>query len=100
MGKSSSVNSLMGKEVAPVGDWLPTTMGVTSYDSDAFGIKFTVIDTPGLCDDLEEEGKDYKYLKRIRAFAFTRYTRINRQESIAGLLEVEHSNGSFALPNF
>ena len=66
VGKSSSVNSLMGKEVAPVGDWEPTTMSVKSYDNEAFGIKFTVIDTPGLCDDLEEKEKDYTYLKRMQ----------------------------------
>lgn len=67
VGKSSTVNSLMGKEIAPVGDYEPTTMEVKNYDSDINGIKCTVIDTPGLCDDLEEEENDYKYLELIRS---------------------------------
>jgi GTP-binding protein EngB required for normal cell division len=67
VGKSSSVNSLMDKEVAAVGDYVPTTMTIESFDNETFGIKFTVVDTPGLCDDLEEEGKDEIYLERIRA---------------------------------
>ncbi|QFS45117.1 GTPase [Nostoc sphaeroides] len=67
VGKSSTVNSLMGKEIASVGDYEPTTMEVKNYDSDINGIKCTVIDTPGLCDDLEEEGNDYKYLELIRS---------------------------------
>lgn len=66
VGKSSTVNSLMGKTVAHVGDYEPTTMEVRNYDSEIAGVKFTVIDTPGLCDDLEEKGNDYDYLERIR----------------------------------
>jgi GTPase SAR1 family protein len=66
VGKSSTVNSLMGKTVAPVGDYEPTTMEVRNYESQIAGVKFTVIDTPGLCDDLEEKGNDYHYLERIR----------------------------------
>ena len=66
VGKSSTINTLMAKEVAKVGDWVPTTLMVESYDSDALGIKFTVIDTPGLCDELEEVGNDERYLELIR----------------------------------
>ena len=66
VGKSSTVNSLMGKAVAPIGDYEPTTMEVKSYENEIGGVTFTVIDTPGLCDDLEEKGNDYEYLERIR----------------------------------
>lgn len=66
VGKSSTINSLIGKEVAPVGDYEATTMSVETYDSDVDGIKFTVIDTPGLCDDLEEVDNDDKYLGMIK----------------------------------
>src|SRR5579864_8655815 len=58
VGKSSSVNSLMGETVAPIGDWEPKTMTVEKYEHEISGIKFTLIDTPGLCDDLEEKGND------------------------------------------
>lgn len=56
----------MGKTVAPAGDYEPTTMEAKNYESEIAGVKFTVIDTPGLCDDLEENGNDYQYLERIR----------------------------------
>jgi len=36
VGKSSTVNSLMGKEIASVGDYEPTTMEVKNYDSEIF----------------------------------------------------------------
>ena len=33
VGKPITVNSLMGKEVAKVGDYEPTTMGIEEYNS-------------------------------------------------------------------
>lgn len=66
VGKSSTVNSLMGKQVAPVDEYEPCTMGITHYENEISGIRFTIIDTPGLCDALEEEGNDAKYLELIR----------------------------------
>ncbi|MEL6930940.1 MAG: GTPase [Cyanobacteria bacterium J06600_6] len=62
VGKSSTVNSLMGKEIAKVGDFEATTKIVQEYTSEMNGVKFNVVDTPGLCDDLEEEGNDSEYL--------------------------------------
>jgi GTPase SAR1 family protein len=67
VGKSSTVNSMMDKEVARVGDYEPTTISIELFDNEAFGIKFTIIDTPGLADDLEEKGNDTDYLEIIRA---------------------------------
>ena len=67
VGKSSTVNSLMGKTVAVVGDYEPCTMDVKKYEHELNGINFTIIDTPGLCDDLEEVGNDYEYLERMRS---------------------------------
>ncbi|HEX4953737.1 MAG TPA: GTPase [Thermoanaerobaculia bacterium] len=65
VGKSSTVNTLMGVQVAPVGDYEPTTFAIEAYESQAYGIHFRIIDTPGLCDDLEEAGNDEAYLNRI-----------------------------------
>jgi energy-coupling factor transporter ATP-binding protein EcfA2 len=65
VGKSSTVNSLMGVPVAPVGDYEPQTFAVEAYEAQAYGIRFRVVDTPGLCDDLEESGNDGEYLRRI-----------------------------------
>jgi len=67
VGKSSTVNSLMGKTIAVVGDYEPCTMDITKYENELNGINFTIIDTPGLCDDLEEFGNDYEYLERMRS---------------------------------
>jgi GTPase SAR1 family protein len=67
VGKSSTVNSLMGKKIAQVGDYEATTMGVEAYDSEINGVNFTVFDTPGLCDDFEEEGNDEKYLELMQS---------------------------------
>ncbi len=66
VGKSSTINSLLGKKIAQVGDYEPTTMGVEVYDGKINGIPFSLIDTPGLCDDLEEVGNNEKYLEQLR----------------------------------
>lgn len=65
VGKSSTVNSLMGQQIAPVGKYDPTTMQVESFEGEINGIKFTIVDTPGLCDDLPEKENDQKYIDLI-----------------------------------
>lgn len=67
VGKSSTINSLMGQEVAPVGDYEATTKAIDRYTTDLHGIECNVIDTPGLCDDVAEKGNDYDYLEMIRS---------------------------------
>jgi GTP-binding protein EngB required for normal cell division len=67
VGKSSTVNSLLGKTVARVSDDVPTTMRVELYPAQFNGIQFVVADTPGLCDDLPEAGKDDEYLALMRS---------------------------------
>jgi GTP-binding protein EngB required for normal cell division len=66
VGKSSTVNSLMGQEIAPVGKYDATTMEVQDYEKEINGIKCTIIDTPGLCDDIPEKGNDQKYIEFIQ----------------------------------
>ena len=90
VGKSSTINSLLGKVIAQVGDWEPTTMNVDFHEGFINEIKVTVIDTPGLCDDLEEEGNDERYLSLVKSrikrvdcvFFITRLdeTRVSRDE--------------------
>ena len=67
VGKSSIINSLSDKQVSPVGDYEPTTMLITSFEVEAFNNKFTIIDTPGLCNDLEEKNNDKMYIELINA---------------------------------
>ena len=42
VGKSSTVNSLMGKEIAKVGDYEVTTMAIKEYDTEINQIPFKV----------------------------------------------------------
>lgn len=66
VGKSSTVNSLLGRQVAKVGKFEPTTMAVETYNHEINGINVTIVDTPGLCDDLEESN-DQEYLNMMRS---------------------------------
>ena len=66
VGKSSTINTLLGREIAPVGDYEPETAEVVPYEARIEGIACTVIDTPGLCDELPEKGNDDRYLNEIR----------------------------------
>src|ERR1051325_3566572 len=52
VGKSSTINYLLGQNVAPVGDFEPETITVSRYEARIHEIACTVFDTPGLCDDL------------------------------------------------
>ena len=65
VGKSSTLNSLLGAEVAPVNDFDPCTTDVNIHETDLHGVTVRVIDTPGLCDT-EESGNDSKYIELMR----------------------------------
>lgn len=69
VGKSSTINSLLGADVAPTGKYQPTTLDISVYDHTHEGLAFNIVDTPGLCDDLPEAGKDADYLTKIAAVA-------------------------------
>lgn len=66
VGKSSTINSLLGKHIAKVGKFKPTTFKVITRNIEIFGIKCKIVDTPGLCDDLQEKGNDLEYIKKIQ----------------------------------
>lgn len=66
VGKSSTINSLLGKYIAKVGKFKPTTFKVITRHTQIFGVKCKIVDTPGLCDDLQDKGNDLEYIKRIQ----------------------------------
>ncbi|MEH2096557.1 GTPase [Nostoc sp.] len=66
VGKSSTVNSLLSKEIANVGKYDATTMQVQEYEHEMNGIKCLIIDTPGLCDDIPEKANNQKYIELIQ----------------------------------
>lgn len=62
VGKSSTINKLLGENVAEVGRYRATTMGVDFYDHEIQGIPYRLIDSPGLSDT---SGNSKEYLKQI-----------------------------------
>lgn len=65
VGKSSTINSLMGVRIAEVGDSEPTTFSVEPYSLTKNGVSFTIWDTPGLCDALDN-ANDQTYINQIK----------------------------------
>jgi GTPase SAR1 family protein len=65
MGKSSTLNSLMGAEIAPVSDFDPCTTNVDIQETNLHGAIVRVIDTPGLCD-MEGADNDARYIELMR----------------------------------
>ena len=53
----------MGRDEAKVGKFRPTTMGVRAYEAEVEGIKYLVIDTPGLFD---KSGDSKQYMNMIK----------------------------------
>ena len=66
VGKSSTINGLVGSDIAKVGEWQVTTFEVARYPVVRNGIKMCFFDTKGLCDDLPEPFDDQLYTARIR----------------------------------
>nr|WP_275974102.1 GTPase [Argonema galeatum] len=66
VGKSSTINSLFNKTIAETNRYRPTTKEVIFYDHGINGVNFTLVDTPGLCDDLPSKGNDRRYIAEIK----------------------------------
>jgi predicted GTPase len=65
VGKSATVNSLLGCDVAETEPFTAGPTTVRRYHHEKDGISFEIIDTPGLCDGLPEEGRDEMYLRQM-----------------------------------
>jgi predicted GTPase len=65
VGKSSTINTLMGQVVAKVGHYEACTSAVRIYESAVNGLHFRLVDTPGLCETERVEQDEY-YLQLIR----------------------------------
>lgn len=69
VGKSSTVNSILGRKVAKTNAYEPETTDVLPFDTvDKLGgieDKYIFYDTPGLCDADPEDGNDEEYINRI-----------------------------------
>ena len=65
VGKSSTINALMGQDVAAVGKFRLITDNVNQYESQVFGVNFNLIDTPGFADS--NNNKDKEYINTIKS---------------------------------
>lgn len=66
VGKSSTINSLLGAAFAKVGKYTVTTTEVGRYYGEIHGIRFSIVDTPGLGDRDPKKRNDEKYLHTIK----------------------------------
>lgn len=66
VGKSSTVNTLLGVQHAPVGHFRRETVEVHEYEMTIRGSKVTVFDTPGLSDARRDHENDARYVDEIK----------------------------------
>ena len=67
VGKSETVNSLFGKQVAKTNEFEPETKVVTSFEGTYNKVNYTIYDTPGLGEwNRGEAGLDEQYLSLMR----------------------------------
>lgn len=65
VGKSRTINTLLGVEWATVGDHEPETAEIHCYEGIINGAEVVVVDTPGFCDDHPGKGNDNRYLREM-----------------------------------
>jgi len=65
-GKSSTINSLLGREVAAVGGLIPVTNKIQCFDCPINDAVIRLYDTPGLCDSADMSNDD-AYIASIKA---------------------------------
>lgn len=66
VGKSSTLNSLFGWKVAETNRYERQTTHVSVHTRELDGIPFSIIDTPGLCDEDSDQNSDLRYLEEMR----------------------------------
>jgi len=91
-GKSSTINSLLGRDIAPVGGLLPVTSQVESFECSVNDATVRLFDTPGLCDS-KENSNDDAYIAAVKEVLTSidlvlfvtplNETRVSRDERVA-----------------
>ncbi|KAJ3702075.1 hypothetical protein LUZ61_005780 [Rhynchospora tenuis] len=67
VGKSATVNSIFNSEVTGTNPFAPTTVSVREFTGMVDGIKFHVIDTPGLKTSVMDQNKNRKVLAAVKS---------------------------------
>lgn len=65
VGKSSTINSLVGANVADIGHFEPTTAELRFYNGRIAGAHILIADTPGFADTRTDHSNDRKYVELI-----------------------------------
>ena len=73
VGKSSTVNSLLGCEIAKTGKYEPTTNSVDTYEKEVNGVNFIIVDTPARISHKENKKRGQKLRKCICRKHFSSY---------------------------
>lgn len=68
VGKSSTINTLLGVDWAPVGNHEPETAEIRAYEGKLGNAAVQVVDTPGFCDDHPDKGNDERYLREMEKY--------------------------------
>lgn len=68
VGKSETINTLFGREVAKTNDFTPETKSVTLFEGFYHNVKYRIYDTPGLEEwDVDNLESDKAYLSQMKA---------------------------------
>ncbi|KAG2544688.1 hypothetical protein PVAP13_9KG212361 [Panicum virgatum] len=68
VGKSATINSIFGEDKSKTNAFLPATSSVKEITGAVDGVKFRVIDTPGLGTSAKDEKSNRKVLKSIKKY--------------------------------
>ncbi|XP_002466147.1 translocase of chloroplast 159, chloroplastic isoform X2 [Sorghum bicolor] len=68
VGKSATINSIFGEDKSKTNAFLPTTSSVKEITGVVDGVKFRVIDTPGLGISAKDDKSNRKVLKAVKKY--------------------------------
>ncbi|KAE8779232.1 hypothetical protein D1007_47769 [Hordeum vulgare] len=68
VGKSATINSIFGEDKSRTNAFLPATCSVKEITGVVGGVKFRVIDTPGLGTTVRDEKSNRKMLKSVKKY--------------------------------
>jgi Toc86/159 family protein import component len=68
VGKSATINSIFGEDKSKTNAFLPATSSVKEINGVVNGVKFHVVDTPGLGTSAEDEKSNRKMLNAVKKY--------------------------------
>jgi Toc86/159 family protein import component len=68
VGKSATINSIFGEEKSKTDAFTSATTNVREIIGDVDGVKIRIIDTPGLCPSVMDQGSNRKILAAVKKY--------------------------------